>query len=117
MQLGYVMHPILKGDYPPVMRRRIDTNSRCECRAFSRLPRFTADEIAEIKGTADFIALNYYSARMVSEYNDDNIVKDNISVPSFLHDLHLQFDVKPEWKQAATMMLYSVPAGLGGILR
>lgn len=52
LQLGWFAHPIFseKGDYPPVMRKLIDTYSFQEGRSRSRLPRFTRKEIKYIRG-------------------------------------------------------------------
>lgn len=111
------MHPILKGDYPSVMRHRIEDNSRREGRTFSRLPKFTAEEIAEINGTADFLALNYYTSRLLAELTEDDIRKNNVTGPSWDHDLHLQASKKPEWKQSKSWWLYAAPEGMGDILR
>lgn len=117
LQLGWTMHPILKGDYPPVMRQRIDANSHSEGLAFSRLPKFTVDEIAEINGTADFVALNYYTSRILTEMTPADIKNNNIAVPSWDYDMHLQPAHKQDWKQSQSWWLYSVPDGLSGILR
>lgn len=44
------LHPITYGDYPQSMRYLVG----------SRLPDFTADETALLKGSYDFLGLNYY---------------------------------------------------------
>lgn len=111
------MHPILKGDYPAVMRHRIDSNSRREGRGFSRLPTFTANEIAEIKGTADYFALNYYTSSLLSELTDDVAKKFNIRQPSWEHDVHVENARKPEWNQSQSWWLSAAPEGMGDILR
>lgn len=49
--MGWFADPIFKGDYPAVMRERIDTNSKNEGRPRSRLPVFTENEKNLIKGT------------------------------------------------------------------
>lgn len=43
--------PMVTGDYPPVMRERVG----------SRLPTFTGDQKTLVKGSYDFIGLNYYT--------------------------------------------------------
>jgi beta-glucosidase len=46
------MHPLVYGDYPPVMRRN----------AGSRLPALTAEESATVHGSFDFVGVNQYGA-------------------------------------------------------
>lgn len=52
IQIGWVLHPIFskEGDYPPLMKERVDRNSIAEGRFHSRLPSFTQDEIELLKG-------------------------------------------------------------------
>lgn len=89
--LGWFAHPIFStlGGYPQVMRTTIDANSAAEGRPLSRLPTFTAAEVEFIRGTADFLGLNYYYSDMavlgqpdtmewapaVSFYRDLNVLK------------------------------------------
>jgi hypothetical protein len=47
------MDPLTKGDYPLSMRTLVG----------NRLPRFTKEQSKAIKGSFDFIGLNYYTAR------------------------------------------------------
>ncbi|KAL7137059.1 hypothetical protein ABFS83_10G068600 [Erythranthe nasuta] len=53
---GWFMAPIVRGDYPPVMRERVG----------DRLPVFTAEETKMVKGSYDFIGLNYYTTNYAS---------------------------------------------------
>lgn len=50
--MGIFAHPIFSkdGDYPEVVRERVDYNSKREGRSSSRLPTFTKEEILELKG-------------------------------------------------------------------
>lgn len=89
--LGWFAHPIftVAGGYPAVMKSTIDANSVAENRPLSRLPTFSAAEVESIKGTADFLGLNYYHsdvavmgqpdtmdwAPAVSFYRDLNVIK------------------------------------------
>ncbi|XP_047004347.1 myrosinase 1-like [Schistocerca americana] len=61
-QFGIFAHPIFteEGDYPAVVRQRIDANSAAEGRPRSRLPSFTQEEVEYIRGSADFLGLNNY---------------------------------------------------------
>jgi beta-glucosidase len=51
IDIGWFAHPLWLGDYPPEMRS-----------AMPDLPVFSPDEIASIKGTSDYFALDYYTA-------------------------------------------------------
>ncbi|KAJ3307928.1 hypothetical protein HDU76_004263, partial [Blyttiomyces sp. JEL0837] len=50
---GWVVHPIWIGDYPPVMKTAMG----------SLLPSFTPDEVAMIKGSADFYSYDAYTSQ------------------------------------------------------
>ncbi|XP_047121392.1 myrosinase 1-like [Schistocerca piceifrons] len=67
-QMGIFAHPIFSadGDYPAVVRERVDANSAAEGRPRSRLPSFTQEEVEYIRGSADFIGLNHYSTDFVT---------------------------------------------------
>lgn len=47
------MEPLVYGDYPKSMRELVK----------DRLPTFTADEKNLVKGSFDFIGINYYTSR------------------------------------------------------
>uniref|UniRef100_A0AC34RR68 Beta-glucosidase n=1 Tax=Panagrolaimus sp. JU765 TaxID=591449 RepID=A0AC34RR68_9BILA len=58
--LGLYAHPILKGDYPDLVKSRVWNVCQKQGRVTSRLPKFTPEEIQALKGSADFIGVNYY---------------------------------------------------------
>ncbi|KAM0850724.1 hypothetical protein ACQ4PT_052888 [Festuca glaucescens] len=49
--IGWFMHPLVYGDYPPVMRTRVG----------ARLPDVTAEQSKKLSGSFDFIGLNHYA--------------------------------------------------------
>lgn len=114
LQLGWFANPIFshEGGYPAVMREQIDSSSVREGRKHSRLPTFSSYWIEHIRGSADFLGLNYYTSRYVELLKEPSGVN-----PSYDRDLMLNQTVKPEWKLANVFFLYSVPAGLGDLLR
>ncbi|CAM0952362.1 unnamed protein product [Alopecurus aequalis] len=48
--IGWFMHPLVYGDYPPVMRSRVG----------ARLPALTAEQSKQVSGSFDFIGINQY---------------------------------------------------------
>lgn len=113
-QLGWFANPIfsMRGNYPATMITQIASNSVREGRSWSRLPTFSEQWINIIKGSADFLGLNYYSSRYIDIA--ETPVGEN---PSYERDMNLKYYVKDDWKRAASSWLYSVPQGLGDILR
>jgi len=55
--LGWFARPLYQGDYPTIMRERIG----------NRLPRFTPEQSAMIKGSCDFFGLNHYSSHLCEQ--------------------------------------------------
>lgn len=95
-----------------MMREQIDMNSIREGRNHSRLPTLSDYWIDQLRGSADFLGLNYYTSRYVE------LLKEPAGVdPSQDRDTMLNQTVKPNWKKANLFFLYSVPAGLGDLLR
>lgn len=108
--VGWFANPIFSqdGDYPQVMKANIQRNS--QERPWSRLPEFTEQEIADLKGSSDFFALNYYTSRYVrpkeqypEEYNWES-------------DAGVDLLVDSTWPKAKSSFLYSVPGGLHDLL-
>uniref|UniRef100_A0ACD6AEU5 Uncharacterized protein n=1 Tax=Avena sativa TaxID=4498 RepID=A0ACD6AEU5_AVESA len=49
--IGWFMHPLVYGEYPPVMRSRVG----------ARLPGLTAEQTKKLSGSFDFIGFNHYT--------------------------------------------------------
>lgn len=94
------------------MITQIDNNSLREGRAWSRLPTFSKQWIDTICGSADFLGLNYYTSRYV-EMSEKPLGKD----PSFDRDRNVKDMKNLNWKRSSLKWLYSVPKGLGDIIR
>lgn len=95
------------------MIQQIANNSFYEGLSRSRLPTFSKNWIAKIRGSADFLGLNYYTSRVVNANGSETIGQN----PSIHRDRMYQRKVKNEWKHGHSDWLYSVPNGLGDILR
>ncbi|VVC98810.1 unnamed protein product [Leptidea sinapis] len=112
-QYGWFTHPIFskQGDYPPVMRKRVDAMSKRQNFARSRLPKFTAEEINEIRGSADFLGINHYTTYLVKH------VETKISLkPSMDTDMGAKLYQDPSWPVSNSSWLKIVPWGFRKIL-
>ncbi|ONH96077.1 hypothetical protein PRUPE_7G106000 [Prunus persica] len=85
--LGWFMDPLTNGDYPHNMRSNVR----------ERLPKFTEEESELLKGSFDFIGINYYTARYAS--NERGIISARAS---YLTDSHVNI----------TNWLYVYPKGI-----
>lgn len=94
------------------MVKQIDTNSKREGQLNSRLPTFSKEWNDKIRGSADFLGLNYYTSRYVETLNEPEGIN-----PSHARDRQIKEIIKPGWKRGNTNWLYSVPNGLGDVLR
>ncbi|KAL5277649.1 LCT family protein [Megaselia abdita] len=113
--LGIVAHPIFSktGGYPEVVVEEISKKSILENRNESRLPHLSDYWKNLIRGSADFLALNYYTSRYIEE--DISPTWPN---PSNERDIGLKFSVDPSWKRSTvTFWIYSVPKGLENLLK
>ncbi|XP_051172499.1 myrosinase 1-like isoform X1 [Leptopilina boulardi] len=108
---GWASHPIFSkdGDYPPIMRQRIDENSKIQGWPTSRLPRFTQDEIKYIRGSSDFFGLNHYTSFVAIPQ-----IKKEGSV--WFNDAGYYKTFNPKWPGAASSWLKVVPEGFRHML-
>lgn len=90
-QFGWFAHPVLSGNYPPIMIEKIGKMSKEEGFEKSRLPEFTQEEIKMINGSYDFFGLNHYTSVLCS-YGGD------YPVPSQQNDRGTLKTRDPSWK-------------------
>lgn len=57
-----ILHPLTFGDYPKSMRKLVG----------NRLPNFTEEQTNLVKGSLDFVGVNYYTARYAEESNSSS---------------------------------------------
>ena len=74
-QWGWFVEPLVFGHYPTVMRDRLG----------DRLPHFTQQETDEMRGSFDFLGLNYYSSLLAS--NPDH----EATYGGYWADIHVDF--------------------------
>ncbi|KAI8790277.1 lactase-phlorizin hydrolase [Biomphalaria glabrata] len=109
-RFGWFASPILlTGDYPDVMKTQIANKSRMLGQQ-TRLPTFTAEEIRNNKGSADFVGINYY----MSMYATPAILP--YDPPSYENDMDIKREIDPAWVGSGSSWLYSVPLGFREIL-
>lgn len=107
--LGWFMNSIFTkdGGYPKVMVDEIARNSQS---GVSRLPVMSEETRKSLIGAADFLALNYYTSRLV---------RPQAEVPSqrsWQVDTGADFLTDEKWKRAKSVWLYQVPQGLHDLL-
>ncbi|XP_060524837.1 myrosinase 1-like isoform X2 [Cylas formicarius] len=66
-------HPVIKGDYPPILINQVGNLSQQEGRNVSRLPRYSTVEIENIKGTYDFVGVNAFRTFFASDLSGQNL--------------------------------------------
>ncbi|CAG9765651.1 unnamed protein product [Ceutorhynchus assimilis] len=113
--LGLYANPIYVGNWPEQVISIVDYRSEMEGYPSSRLPKFTDEEIAYIKGTYDFFCLNSYSTNFAYHQNnkDERIDPDNVS---FLSDQGVGFYVDPKWPSEVDWVNL-VPSGFRKLIK
>ncbi|KAL6966295.1 beta-glucosidase, partial [Sarracenia purpurea var. burkii] len=103
---GWFMDPLINGDYPTNMRKL----------AGSRLPTFSDTDKNKVKGSFDFIGLNYYTSQYVADHPSDSGTKNL----SYSTDPKIKFTYErngiPIGPQAGSDWLYIYPKGLHDLL-
>ncbi|KAG8650101.1 hypothetical protein MANES_07G002120v8 [Manihot esculenta] len=103
---GWFMDPITYGQYPRSMRILVG----------DRLPKFKSKESKLLKGSYDFLGLNYYAAN----YAKGNAVVDphkpTYSTDHHVHQTHLGQNGEPIGEKAYSPWFYIYPKGLRYLL-
>lgn len=102
--LGWFMDPLTTGDYPDTMKTHVG----------KRLPPFSTFESKMVKGSFDFIGLNYYTAIYAANANY------YVAKPSYITDSRVERKTerngKPIGPQAGSDWLYIYPQGIWKLL-
>ncbi|KAK4379637.1 hypothetical protein RND71_001499 [Anisodus tanguticus] len=103
--LGWFIHPLTYGDYP---------ESMCQI-VRNRLPKFTTEQAEMVKGSSDFMGLNYYTSMYAA-----NIVTRNKENISYVTDVQVNQTVEKNGKligePTGSAFFYVVPRGLLEVL-
>ncbi|XVF04630.1 hypothetical protein REPUB_Repub05bG0100900 [Reevesia pubescens] len=101
---GWFMDPLTNGDYPHSMKSLVG----------DRLPKFSKQQSKMLKGSFDFLGLNYYSSYYVKDAPNQG------KNASYVTDSAAAFlaarNGVPIGPQAASVWLYVYPKGLGYLL-
>lgn len=88
----------------------IGRRSLNEGQPWSRLPTMSEDMRKSLIGSADFLALNYYTSRLIAAKREVS------NEPSFENDAGIDYFVDDRWAQGKLDWLYIVPQGLHDLL-
>ncbi|GAB4840104.1 Beta-glucosidase 6 [Ancistrocladus abbreviatus] len=106
-QLGWFLDPLMFGDYPISMRKRVG----------NRLPTFSAAESALAKGSLDFVGINHYTTWYARDNNTSiigTILNDSLADSGVVS---LPFhDGKAIGERANAIWLYIVPQGIRSLM-
>ncbi|XP_050284263.1 beta-glucosidase 17-like isoform X2 [Quercus robur] len=98
---GWFAHPVTYGDYPKSMRALVG----------NRLPNFTVIQSKMVKGSLDFLGVNYYTAR----YADDSTSSSSVNL-SYTTDSHVNLTTEkdgiPIGEPTPSSWLYIYPRGI-----
>ena len=103
--LGWFADPIWLGDYPEVMVQRLG----------ERLPAFTPEEKALLKGSADFLGLNHYTTMYAAQAHGPVMSGSVFGNGGLSEDQDVQLSVSPDWK-LTTLKWAVAPWGCGKLL-
>ncbi|KAJ3679743.1 hypothetical protein LUZ60_017754 [Juncus effusus] len=103
--LGWFMDPLTQGDYPFIMRALVG----------NRLPKFSKKESEMIKGSFDFIGLNYYTTYFADPLPPSNGLDTSYSTDARANLTGVR-NGKPIGPRAASSWLYIYPQGIRELL-
>lgn len=91
-QNGLYLNPIFNGNWPTVVIQRTKFRDQLANSSKIRLPKFTDAEINRIKGTYDYLGINYYYANLIA-----NVPESNSTVLDYDSDVRVDVGVDPNW--------------------
>ncbi|KAL2481845.1 Beta-glucosidase 17 [Abeliophyllum distichum] len=101
--LGWFLEPLSSGDYPRSMRKLVG----------SRLPSFSKEESKLLKGSFDFLGLNYYTATYVKSASNSPDVEVSYTTDPRVTYTSEEVPIGPK---AASDWLYIYPQGIYKLL-
>ncbi|KAK0411849.1 hypothetical protein QR680_005878 [Steinernema hermaphroditum] len=118
-QFGWFANTVYspEGDYPAAMKCRMEELRKKEGRETSRLPKFTAAQVEELRNSADFIGVNYYIGVMASETNVNSSLPSPTMYSQWGRDVDVYMFYSPEWKKMSNSWIRYYPEGLHSVLK
>ncbi|XP_035441897.1 myrosinase 1 [Spodoptera frugiperda] len=112
---GLYAHPIFSkaGDYPSAVKKNVAYKSAEQGFPRSRLSELSPEEVALIRGSADFLGVNAFTTKLA--YRDASL-EDMYPVPSFQDDMDAVLVKDPSWTQSESSWLQEVPWGFFKLL-
>ncbi|XP_069695523.1 myrosinase 1-like [Periplaneta americana] len=110
--IDWILHPIYSstGDYPPLLKKWFAEKSKSNGYFRSCLPRFTEEEVEFVRGTWDYLGLNYYTTFLISAGLHGHGVH--------IEDADLEVSHDPSWKTAGTSKwIKDTPWGFREVLK
>ncbi|MGE9295215.1 MAG: GH1 family beta-glucosidase [Puniceicoccales bacterium] len=103
---GWLTDPVVFGDYPAIMRERVG----------ERLPKFTPEQSAMLRGSVDFLGLNHYTTHYASrdDANVSNVGLENGN-GGMSDDQRVVLSADPDWVKTS-MGWFVVPWGFRKLL-
>ncbi|KAI8526352.1 hypothetical protein RHMOL_Rhmol13G0300700 [Rhododendron molle] len=98
---GWFMDPVVNGRYPQSMRKFVG----------NRLPEFSPTESERLKGSYDFIGVNYYTARYAADASNSNVEKLSYTTDPKVKYTTVRNGV-PIGPQASNGWIYVYPKGI-----
>ncbi|CAG9854934.1 unnamed protein product [Phyllotreta striolata] len=95
-EFGLYAEPLLTGDWPREVVERVKERSAKEKLPESRLPAFTEEEKRLLKGSVDFLALNYFDTRVVADAPEGPSDRS-----SYHSDVRVEATREASWKEDA----------------
>ncbi|XP_015575609.1 beta-glucosidase 17 isoform X2 [Ricinus communis] len=102
---GWIMHPITYGDYPETMKYLVG----------NRLPGFTEAEAELVKGSYDFIGINYYTAVYADDLTSYSSVNLSYTTDSRVNETSEKNGI-PIGQPTDVSWLYIYPEGIDELL-
>lgn len=103
--LGWFADPIYRGAYPESMRERLG----------DRLPSFSDEDVALVRGSSDFFGLNHYTTMLAAEAGDDPLEVSVYGNGGISEDQGVNLSLDPSWR-LTEMGWAVVPWGLRKLL-
>ncbi|CAJ2670033.1 unnamed protein product [Trifolium pratense] len=102
---GWVLDPLFYGDYPKIMKKLVG----------NRLPKFTKKEKHMLKGSANFVGINYYTSHFARhEPNRTKIMYDNYDALAVSENINAEGNILGYQDQYGSNNVY--PEGLYNML-